>query len=98
MYLKCELKFLFINFLFNVSKQGVGMRAEHISKCGWLRPWQSPETILEKMVSVRTEVYSVATIIWEMWSGTILFLTVLLYHSFYLWSFDDYDIKFSGSS
>ncbi|KAB7494612.1 Inactive serine/threonine-protein kinase TEX14, partial [Armadillidium nasatum] len=49
--------------------QGVGMRAEHISKCGWLRPWQSPETILEKMVSVRTEVYSVATIIWEMWSG-----------------------------
>ncbi|RXG69962.1 Inactive serine/threonine-protein kinase TEX14 [Armadillidium vulgare] len=56
-------------YAFESQVKGVGMRAEHISKCGWLRPWQSPETILEKMVSVRTEVYSVATIIWEMWSG-----------------------------
>ena len=49
--------------------KGVGMRAEHLSKVTWLRPWQAPETILDKMVSVRSEVFSVTSIIWEIWTG-----------------------------
>ena len=45
------------------------MRAENLSKATWLSPWQAPETIIENMVSVRSEIYSVASIIWEIWSG-----------------------------
>ena len=50
-------------------KKGCSMKADHISKSSWLSPWQAPETLMEKMVSTRSEIYAFACIIWEIWSG-----------------------------
>lgn len=50
------------------------MRAEHLSNVSWLRPWLAPEVILENMVSLRSEIYSVVAIIWEIWAGKNLII------------------------
>ena len=45
------------------------MKADHLAKSTWLAPWQAPETLMERMVSTRSEVYAFIAIIWEIWSG-----------------------------
>ncbi|XP_076045534.1 uncharacterized protein LOC143027818 isoform X2 [Oratosquilla oratoria] len=49
--------------------KGCSMQAPKLCHTPWLYPWQAPETINEQMVSIRSEIYSFAAIIWELWCG-----------------------------
>ncbi|KAF2358352.1 Serine-threonine/tyrosine-protein kinase catalytic domain [Trinorchestia longiramus] len=51
------------------AKGGCSMKADELSRASWLVPWQAPEVISEAMVSVKSEVYAFAAIIWEIWAG-----------------------------
>ncbi|KAA0202442.1 hypothetical protein HAZT_HAZT001399 [Hyalella azteca] len=51
------------------AKGGCSMKADELGRATWLVPWQAPEVISEAMVSIKSEVYGLATIIWEIWSG-----------------------------
>jgi len=45
------------------------MKADELTRATWLVPWQAPEILQEEMVSAKSEVYALAAVIWELWSG-----------------------------
>ncbi|KAK7084058.1 hypothetical protein SK128_012904 [Halocaridina rubra] len=56
-------------FAMEMHGKSCSMQAPQLLRATWLHPWQAPETLSEQMVSIRSEIYSLTAIMWEIWSG-----------------------------